>query len=138
MFTQHKRSSHSSGVLALATCSALAMCSALATAPASPANGFPTGTYMAKGLASTVTFDGKGQVHVRKGDLVEVEGDYTVSGHQIRVTDRSGPWACTKAGEQAGTYRWEYENGVLAFSKVSDRCAPRVDSLTKYTWKHQK
>ena len=138
MFTQHKRFSHSSGVFALATCSALAMCSAFAAAPASPATGFPTGTYMAKGLASTVTFDGNGQVHVLKGDLVEVEADYTVSGHRIRVTDRSGPWACTKPGEEAGTYRWQYQGGVLAFSKVRDRCTPRVDSLTKYTWKHQK
>ena len=138
MFNRHKRSSHSSGILAFATCSALAMCTALATAPASPAAGFPTGTYAAKGLAATVTFDGSGRLQVRKGGVTEVVADYTVSGHQIRLTDKSGPWACTKAGEKAGTYRWKYQSGVLAFSKVSDRCTPRVESLTKYKWKHQK
>lgn len=137
MFTQHKRFSHSSGVFALATCSALAMCTAFAAAPASPATGFPTGTYAAGGL-TTVTFDGNGQLRVRKGDVTEVVGDYTVTGDQIQLTDKSGPWACTKAGEKAGTYRWQYQGGVLAFSKVRDRCTPRVDSLTKYTWKHQK
>lgn len=138
MFIQHKRSFHSSGVLAVATCSALAMCSALAAAPSSPAAGFPAGTYAATGLAATVTFDGNGRVNVRKGDVTEVVGDYTVSGHRIQLTDKSGPWACTKAGEKAGTYRWKYQSGVLTFRKVRDRCTPRADSLTKYTWKHQK
>jgi hypothetical protein len=138
MFIQLKRSLHSSGVLALATCSALAMCPALATVPASPASGFPTGTYAAKGLGATVTFDGNGQLHVRKGDVMEVEADYTVRGHQIQLTDKSGPWACTKADEKAGTYRWSYKSGTLAFSKVSDRCTDRVASLTRYTWKQQK
>ncbi|HEV7139029.1 MAG TPA: hypothetical protein VGN43_20515 [Steroidobacteraceae bacterium] len=137
MFIQHKRSSRSSGILALATCSAIAMCSALATAPASPATGFPTGTYAAGGH-TTLTFDGNGQLHVSKGDVTEVVVDYTVSGDEIQLTDESGPWACTKANEKAGTYRWKYRNGVLAFSKVRDRCVPRVASLTNYTWKHRK
>lgn len=138
MFIQHKRYFHSARVLVLATCSALAMCSALAAAGTSPATGFPTGTYAAKGLAATVTFDGDGKLQVRKGGVTEVVADYTVRGHQIQLTDKSGPWACSKAGEQVGTYRWKYRGGVLAFSKVRDRCTPRVASLTKYMWKHQK
>lgn len=131
MLKRHKQSCYWSGTLALATCSALAMCAALA----SSATAFPTGTYAAKGAAATVTFDGKGQLHVLKGGVTEVEADYTVKGDQIQLTDKSGPWACTKAGEQTGTYRWKYENRVLAFSKVSDRCGDRVTSLTQYTWK---
>jgi len=99
--------------------------------------GFPTGTFAAGGL-TTLTFDGNGQLHVRKGDVMEVVVDYAVSGNQIQLTDKSGPWACAKAGEKAGTYRWKYRSGVLAFRKVRDRCGPRVASLTNYTWKHQK
>lgn len=131
-----KRSYHSFGGLALAACSALAVCAALATVPASPASGFPTGTYSAKGLAATATFDGNGKVHVSRGGVVEVEGVYTVEGDQIQLTDKSGPWACTKAGEQTGTYRWAYANGTLAFSKVTDPFEGRAASLTRYTWKN--
>lgn len=138
MSNQPKRSCHSSRALALATCSALAMCAALATVPPSHATGFPTGTYAAEGLAATVTFDGNGKLHVSKRGVMEVEADYTVKGDQIQLTDRSGPWACTKSTEQTGTYHWKYENGTLAFSRVMDRCEDRVDSLTKYTWKKQK
>ena len=132
-----QQSYHSFGALALATCSALAMCAALATVPASPANGFPTGTYSAQGLAATATFDGNGKLHISKGGVMEVDGDYTVKGDQIQLTDKSGPWACTKAGEQTGIYRWTYANGTLAFSKVMDQCEGRAASLTKYTWKNQ-
>ena len=133
----HKHSYHSSGPLAFATCLALAMCAALATVSASPTTGFPTGTYIAKGVAASVTFDGNGQLHVIKGGVMEVEADYTVKGDHVQLTDQSGPWACTKAGEQTGTYRWKYANRVLAFSRVSDRCEERVVSLTKYTWKNR-
>ena len=132
-----RQSYHSFGALALACCSALAMCAAVATVPASPASGFPTGTYSAKGLAATATFEGNGKLHISKGGVTEVEGDYTVEGDQIKLTDKSGPWACTKAGEQTGTYRWEYANGTLAFRKMTDRCEGRAASLTKYTWKNQ-
>jgi hypothetical protein len=135
MFIRNKRTFHSSGVLAFTTCTALAVCSALAPALAAPAAGFPTGTYAAEGLAATVTFDDHGQVRVRKGQVLEVVGDYSVSGNQIQLTDKSGPWACTKADQKSGSYRWKYTGGVLAFLKVSDRCADRADSLTKYTWK---
>ena len=42
------------------------------------------------------------------------------------------------AGEQTGTYAWKYENAVLTFSKVADKCEDRVRSLIKLAWKAQK
>ena len=45
--------------------------------------GFPTGTYAAGGV-TTLTFDGNGQLDVRKGDMTEVVVEYTVSGDQIQ------------------------------------------------------
>ncbi len=109
----------------------------LATAPALAASNFPTGTYAVRGVAATATFDNKGQVRVNKHGVMEVAADYAVKGDQLRLTDKSGPWACTKAGEQTGTYRWKYDSGVLAFTKVADTCKPRADTLTKYVWKRQ-
>lgn len=134
MSKPHKPSRRLSGTGILALSAALAMCAGLAVAPASPATSFPIGTYTAKGLAATVTFDAKGKLHVVQRGVTEVDADYTVNGDRIQLTDRSGPWACTKAGEETGTYHWKYENGALAFGKVSDRCEDRVASLTKYQW----
>jgi hypothetical protein len=111
--------------------------SVLATAPALAASNFPTGTYALRGVGATATFDNKGQVRVNKRGVMEVAADYVVKGDQLRLTDKSGPWACTKAGEQTATYRWKYDGGVLAFTKVADKCKPRADTLTKYVWKRQ-
>jgi hypothetical protein len=114
---------------------ALATCSVLATAPAWAAADFPTGVFSAKGLTTTITFGDKGQVQVNKGGVLEVEGAYTINGDQIQVTDKSGPWACTKAGQETGAYHWKYDKGVLAFTKVADACKARSAGLAKYEWK---
>jgi hypothetical protein len=116
---------------------ALAICSTLAISPAFAAD-FPAGTYAAKKAPYTLSFDDKGQFHVTKGDAVEVAGSYSVKAGELQLTDTSGPWACTKAGEQTGTYAWKYENAVLTFSKVADKCADRVGSLINLAWSQQK
>lgn len=116
--------------LALATCPVLA-------APACAAAEFPAGVYSAKGLTSKITFDKKGHVRVDKAGVLEVQSAYTVSGDQIRITDKSGPWACKKSGEETGAYRWKYDKGALAFTKVADACADRSGDLVKYEWKKQ-
>jgi hypothetical protein len=116
---------------------ALAICSTLALSPALAAE-FPTGTYEAKEAPYTVRFDGKGQFHVNKGETLEVSGNYSVNTGELQLTDTQGPWACTKAGEQTGTYAWKYENAVLTFSKVADKCEDRVKSLVNLAWKRQK
>jgi len=108
-----------------------------ALAPAFAAD-FPTGTYAAKKAPYTLSFDDKGQFHVNKGDALEVTGSYSAKAGELQLTDNSGPWACTKSGEQTGTYAWKYENAVLTFSKVADKCADRVGSLINLAWSQRK
>lgn len=98
---------------------------------------FPTGTYGVKDAPFTVSFDDKGKFHVNKGETLEVTGSYAVKGGELRLTDSSGPWACTKDGEQTGTYSWKYQDGVLTFHKVADMCEDRVKSLVNLGWKRQ-
>lgn len=129
-----KRAPITTGLLATGAVAvgwALAMPSALAA-------GFPTGTYEAKDVPFTVSFDDQGKFHVDQGATQEVAGTYSVSAGELRLTDSQGPWACTKAGEQTGTYRWKLENAVLTLSKVSDKCGDRVKSLVGLKWNRKK
>lgn len=116
---------------------ALAVCSILAISPALAAD-LPAGTYGVKQAPYTLSFDGQGQFHVHKGKTLEVTGTYSVKAGEVQLTDKSGPWACTKAGEKTGTYAWKNENGALTFSKVTDKCEDRVKSLVNLAWELQK
>jgi len=95
---------------------------------------FPVGTYTA-GAKTTVTFDGIGQFRVYEGKSMKVGGIYAVKADQFELTDKEGPWACTKSGELTGTYTWKFENSQLTFAKVVDLCRDRVKSLAKTSWK---
>jgi hypothetical protein len=117
--------------------SALAICSTLALSPAFAAD-FPTGTFQAKQTPFTVSFDDKGQFRVNQGDTLQVMGSYSATASELKFTDSKGPWACTKAGEQTGTYTWKYENAVLTLIKLTDKCADRVKSLVSLAWQRQK
>lgn len=98
---------------------------------------FPVGSYAA-GPHVSIVFSQDGQFHVTQDKTMEVSGTYTVTGEKVELTDKDGPWACTKDGTQTGTYTWKYEKSMLSFGKVSDRCEDRVGSLTRSTWKqHQ-
>jgi hypothetical protein len=116
---------------------ALAICSALALSPAFAAD-FPTGTFDAKQTSITVSFDGKGQFRVKQGDTVEVVGTYSATASELKLTDTQGPWACSKAGEQTGTYTWKYESAALTLIKLTDKCEYRVGSLVGVAWQQQK
>jgi hypothetical protein len=96
---------------------------------------FPSGTYTAHENI-TVTFDGKGQFHVSDGKATEVSGSYTVKGNKLEMTDKEGAWACTKKGEQSGTYTWKYADSALTLTKVADHCEARVGTLATAPWKH--
>ena len=98
---------------------------------------FPVGTYSIDATKPNMTFDGKGQFHLVQGDKPLVSGTYTVKGDQIVLTDTQGPWACTKDGQQSGSYHWKYEKSVLTFNKISDACADRVGSLEAMKWTKQ-
>ena len=98
---------------------------------------FPVGSFAANGGKTTMTFDAKGQFRVVDKDATVVAGQYTVSGEQFEITDMQGPWACTKADEKTGTYRWKLDKSELTFSKVADRCEDRVQSLTTAKWQRR-
>ena len=98
---------------------------------------FPVGSYAIDASKPTLSFDDKGHFRVTQGDKLQVAGTFTVKGDEIRLTDREGPWACTKAGEKSGTYHWKYENSMLTFSKSTDACQDRVGSLVAMNWKKQ-
>jgi hypothetical protein len=115
--------------------SALTIASALAISPVFAA-GFPIGTYQAKGLL--LAFDEKGGFHVEQAGTTEVSGSYSVRGGQIELTDVKGPWACTTAGQQKGTYNWKLDNTVITFSKVADSCDDRSGTLVSASWKLQR
>ncbi|HLJ39108.1 MAG TPA: hypothetical protein VKT54_11945 [Steroidobacteraceae bacterium] len=116
---------------------ALALCSILAISPALAAD-FPSGTYAVKQAPYTLSFDAQGQFHVQQGKTLEVSGTYSVKAGEVQLTDKSGPWACAKAGEETGTYAWKYASGALTFTKVADRCEDRVKSLVNLSWERQK
>ncbi len=115
---------------------ALAICSILAFSPAFAAD-FPTGTFQAKKAPYAVSFDDSGQFRVKQGDTLEVMGHYSAKASELEITDAEGPWACTKPGEQTGTYTWKYDNAVLTFIKVSDQCEDRVKSLVGLAWRRR-
>jgi len=117
---------------------ALAACLTLAFSLAGAADKtFPTGTYTDEGHKVTIAFDEQGQFRVNESKVTQVTGQYTTKGGQLQITDAQGPWACTKAGEQSGTYAWKYVDSALTFSKVKDLCQARVQSLTEMKWKRQ-
>jgi len=123
------RSRHSSSRGAAALLASLT----LAVIPAFAAD-FPVGTFAANGGKITMTFDGKGQFRVVQKDATVVAGQYTIKGEQLEITDMQGPWACTKADEKTGTYGWKLDKVELKFSKITDRCEDRVQSLTSAKW----
>ncbi len=115
---------------------ALMICAVVGTSLAFAAADFPLGAYAFNEY--TIVFADKGQFRVSKGEAVMVEGEYTLKGDQLQLTDKKGPIACTKAGQESGTYRWQYEGEVLTLSKVEDNCQGRAAALTAQPWKRQK
>jgi hypothetical protein len=118
------------GIYAIAICSALPLSNTFAT-------DFPAGTFATKQVPFTVTFDNKSQFRVNQGDTLEVMGNYSVKASVLTLTDMKGPWACTKAGEQTGTYNWKYKNAVLTLTTLTDTCVDRVKSLVSLAWQQQ-
>src|SRR5690242_2404733 len=68
---------------------------------------FPAGVYTAH-QSVTLTFERDGQFQVSDGKATQVAGRYVVKGDRLELTDKEGAWACTKPGQQTGTYKWTY------------------------------
>jgi hypothetical protein len=109
--------------------------SAIATSIAVAAPTFPTGKYKAGEIS--IQFDDHGHVQVSQGDRALVDGRFVANADQIKLTDESGPMACSK-DEATGTYRWKYDGEALSFSKLDDRCDGRSGDLSGRQWKKEK
>lgn len=114
----------------------LMTCAAVGASLAFAAADFPLGAYAIEEYA--IVFADKGQFRVSKGENVMVEGEYTVKGDQLQLTDKRGPIACTGADKETGTYGWKYEGEVLTLSKVEDKCEGRSAAMTAKPWKRKK
>lgn len=97
---------------------------------------FPQGTYAS--AEYTIVFADKGQFRVMTGEEVVVEGEYTVKGEQLTLTDKRGRLACTGEEMATATYGWKYEGESLTLSKVEDKCEGRSAGLTAGPWKRKK
>jgi len=97
---------------------------------------FPAGAYTAHKNV-TILFDKQGSFHVTQDGKTQVSGQYRVKGDQLELTDQDGPWACTKAGQQSGTYQWKSDEAGLMLTKVTDPCEDRVGTLATSRWKPQ-
>ncbi len=95
---------------------------------------FPIGSYSAH-QNLTIVFDKQGTFHVTQDGKSVVIGNYRIKGDQLELTDRDGPWACTKAGQQSGTYQWKYGDAGLTLTKVTDACEERGATLATSSWK---
>src|SRR5688572_33406968 len=97
---------------------------------------FPQGTYASGEY--TIVFADKGQFRVSTGEKLVVEGEYTVKGEQLILTDKQGELACTGEDVATATYRWKYEGEMLTLTKVDDKCPGRSAGLTAGPWKRKK
>jgi len=100
------------------------------------ASDFPQGTYTSGEY--TIVFADKGQFRVSTGEELVVEGEYTVKGEQLILTDKRGRLACLGEGMETATYGWKYEKEMLTLSKVEDSCTGRSAGLTAGPWKREK
>ena len=99
------------------------------------ASDFPIGSYSSEPY--TLIFEANGDFRVVKSGYALVEGEYSVSGGQLKLTDKRGPFACTGEGQATGTYNWKLEGVMLRLSKVEDRCTDRAQSFADTTWKKE-
>ena len=110
------------------------MAAALLTGVATAASNLPSGSYSSGPYTLEISRDGSFKV-VKSGYAL-VEGEYSVSGQQIRLTDRKGPFACIGPEQATGTYNWKLERGELLLRKVEDKCSDRSASFA-VPWKKQ-
>ena len=70
---------------------------------------------------------------------VKVEGNYTSTADELKITDEKGEIACNNsAGLVIGTYKWMLENKKLTLTVVDDKCEGRRKFLTHAAWMKEK
>jgi hypothetical protein len=96
------------------------------------------GTYRTTITGKPAPLDGKWQLKFsagstvriyRNGKLVIVGNAVRIGSRRLRLSDLSGPYACSKA-EGNGVYTYRLAGGRLTFRVVSDKCIGRKLVLT--------
>ena len=99
------------------------------------ANDFPGGSYTSGPY--TLEFKPDKSFRMLKSGYALVEGEYSVTGGQIQLTDKRGPFACSGPGQATGTYSWNIEKRMLSLHKIEDKCADRSSSFAGPPWKQK-
>jgi hypothetical protein len=96
-----------------------------------------SGTYRVTITGKPAPLNGKWQikflprnvVHVIRNERVVVLGKAIFTGSRVKLTDRSGPYACS-ASEGDGVYTYRLAGKQLTFKPVVDKCVGRKLLLT--------
>lgn len=97
-----------------------------------------SGTYRATIVGKPAALNGKWQIQfrprgvvhlVRNGHLVVVGKATRIGAHRLKLSDRSGSYACS-AAEGNGVYTYRAEGRRLTFTLVADKCIGRKLVLT--------
>jgi hypothetical protein len=114
-------------------------------AAAGAASGPPSGSYTATITGKPAALNGRwrldfraaGAVNIVRNGAVVVRGTaLPLSGARVKLHDRSGPYACSKA-EGDGTYRYRLTGSRVTFTALSDRCVGRTLVLTTKPYTRQ-
>lgn len=103
------------------------------TLPVLAAAPFPAGDYTQGDLTLHFGNDGKFTVSQTKGGVV-VEGAYASTADEVKLTDKSGPWACLTKGTETGSYGWTVAKEALTLTRRDDRCDERANTLLAGPW----
>lgn len=113
---------------------ALGFLAGVATASSSSLSGTYKATIAGKPAALNgkwqLRFRPRGVVHlVRNGHLVVVGNATRIGPHRLKLSDRSGSYACS-AAEGNGVYTYRVVGKRLTFTLVADKCVGRKLVLT--------
>lgn len=92
---------------------------------------FPTGTYTS-GIYS-VEYRDDGTFTLWHEGEVSTEGTYSVTDDEIQFIDSY----CDELDANPGTYKWQYEDGVLSHELIEDLCEGRRNTVLQ-TWNGSK
>ena len=106
-------------------------------ATAWPSSG-PHGVYTTKITGKPAALNGRWRIEFlsgnvvhtfRNGHLVIVGKAVPIGGHRLRISDRSGSYACSRS-EGTGVYAYRLSRNRVTFSAVTDKCVGRKLVLT--------
>ena len=85
------------------------------------------------------TLTEEGRITLTLNGKVKVEGNYTSTADEMKITDEKGEISCSNSpGLETGTYKWMLEDKKLTLTVVEDKCEGRRTFLTHRSWMKEK